>query len=69
MFILHVPRYYNSDAKDGTLPTRIVHSDFNDMNLEESSRYISHAGKCHFLGEFISSSNYDNCESSDNNFS
>ena len=38
------------------MPTRIVNSDFNDLNLEEPTRYIKHAGKCHFLGniEFIS---------------
>ena len=32
------------------MPTRIVNSDFNDLNLEEPTRYIKHAGKCHFLG-------------------
>ena len=33
------------------MPTRITNADFNDLNLEEPSRYISHAGKCHFLGK------------------
>ena len=40
------------------MPTRMINSDFNDLNLEEPSRYIKHAGKCHFLGniQFLSKS-------------
>ena len=43
-------RYY-SEAEGDLLPSQISHTDFNDLNLEEESRYITHAGKCHFLGE------------------
>ena len=43
-------RYY-SQVEGGLLATQISHTDFNDLNLEEPGRYISHAGKCHFLGE------------------
>ena len=43
-------RYY-SKGTDDLLPSQISHTDFNDLNLEEPGRYISHAGKCHFLGE------------------
>ena len=45
-------RYY-SKAEEGRLPSQISHSDFNDLNTEEEGRYISHAGKCHFLGQSI----------------
>ena len=50
--ILPSSRYY-SKAEDGRLPSQISHSDFNDLNMEEEGRYISHAGKCHFLGQSI----------------
>lgn len=43
-----LPKYYERPAS-GELATRLVHADFNDENLEETSRYISHAGKCNFL--------------------
>ena len=45
-------RYY-SEEEDGLLPSQVSHTDFNDLNLEEAGRYISHAGKCHFLGESL----------------
>ena len=43
-----------NEATGGDMPTRIVNSHFNDLNLEEPTRYIKHAGKCHFLGNFYS---------------
>jgi len=49
-FAGQLPRYFPSQAETGgDMPTRIVNSDFNDLNLEEPTRYIKHAGKCHFL--------------------
>jgi len=45
-----LPKYYTKpDDDSGMLSTQLSHLDFNDMNMEESTRYISHAGKCHFL--------------------
>ena len=46
-----VCRYYG--RPESGLPTRLVHADFNDENLEETSRYVSHAGKCNFLGRYF----------------
>ena len=46
------PGRYYSKPEDGRLPSQISHTDFNDLNKEEESRYISHAGKCHFLGRY-----------------
>jgi len=43
-----LPKYYPK-ASDGLLPTQVVSPDFNDLNLEEESRYIAHAGKCHYI--------------------
>jgi len=43
-----LPKYYPK-APEGLLPTRVVSPDFNDLNLEEESRYIAHAGKCHYI--------------------
>ena len=48
--LLWFSRYY-SKAEEGRLSSQISHTDFNDLNMEEESRYISHAGKCHFLGQ------------------
>lgn len=47
-FAGQLPKYY-SQAEEGRLSSQISHTDFNDLNMEEESRYISHAGKCHFL--------------------
>jgi len=43
-----LPKYY-SEPEEGQLPSQISQPDFNDLNTEEAGRYISHAGKCHFL--------------------
>jgi len=43
-----LPKYY-AQSTEGQLPTRLFHDDFNDQNMEEPTRYIGHAGKCHFL--------------------
>jgi len=43
-----LPKYFQQVPK-GQLSTRLRHDDFNDLNLEEPSRYIAHPGKCHFL--------------------
>jgi len=46
-----LPKYYARPDHNnpGILSTQISHPDFNDLNMEEKSRYIAHAGKCHFL--------------------
>ena len=44
-------RYYER-AEEGRLPTSLTHEDFNDENLEETSRYIA-LNKCHYIGEVI----------------
>ena len=51
--IILLSRYYSASSQGDIMPTRIVNMDFNDMNQEEPSRYISHAGKCHFLGKIL----------------
>jgi len=44
-----LPKYYLKSTSPDQPSTRLSHEDFNDMNMEEPSRYIGHAGKCHFL--------------------
>jgi len=49
-FAGQLPKYYSKpEPESNLLSTQISSTDFNDMNREEPTRYISHAGKCHFL--------------------
>lgn len=44
-----LPKLFESeDSKYGRLKTRIIHEDFNDMNKEETSRYVK-PEQCHYL--------------------
>jgi len=42
-----LPKYYET-PKNGTLPTMLTHADFNELNNEETGRYVD-VRKCHYL--------------------
>jgi len=43
-----LPKYYALSIS-GSLPTTLTHSDFNDLNQEEPSRYVAHPGMCDYI--------------------
>lgn len=55
-----LPKLYESeDSKYGRLKTRIIYEDFNDMNKEETSRYVT-PEQCHYLIDSSGPSNSEN---------
>jgi alpha-1,2-mannosyltransferase len=43
-----LPKLYDGSHKSKGLETRIVYDDFNDLNKEETSRYME-LERCHYL--------------------
>lgn len=43
-----LPKLYDNEPKSSELKTRTIYDDFNDLNMEETSRYIK-PEQCHYL--------------------